>query len=118
MKKDRTMVIYNNEHKLFLEKMFMEHPDLKAGKMFGFPAWYVGKKLCMCVYENGVGIKLPEKIILELLEKDPNAIPFQPYGKAKMRQWIQINLERSEDYLKYRELFDESIRFIFSGTKE
>ncbi|MEI6290188.1 MAG: hypothetical protein WCP19_07115, partial [Chloroflexota bacterium] len=72
---------------------------------------------CMCVYENGVGFKLPEKTIQVLLEKDPNAVPFQPYGKAKMRQWIQINLEKSEDYLNYRDFFDESVRFIISGVE-
>lgn len=112
------MVNFNNNHKLFLEKMFINHPDLKPGKMFGFPAWYIEKKLCFCVYENGVGIKLPEKTIRELLEKDKNTIPFQPYGKAKMRQWIQINLEKSEEYLNYQDLFEESIRYIYSGIQD
>jgi len=46
--------------------------------MFGFPAYYVGKKLCICLYEQGVGVKLPEASAARLLEVDQNVIPFQP----------------------------------------
>ncbi len=44
--------------------------------MFGFPTWYVGKKLCIFLYEQGVGVKLPEASIKQLLESNPHAIPF------------------------------------------
>jgi len=33
---------------------------LCTGKMFGFPAYYTGKNLCVCLYEDGVSVKLPE----------------------------------------------------------
>ena len=39
---------------------------------------------------------------------------FKPLGRAKMREWIQINRERSEDYLKDQEIFDFSIKFVSS----
>jgi hypothetical protein len=38
-------------------------------------------------------------------------------GKARMREWVQINLERSEDYRKYRAVFDESIGFVLAGQE-
>jgi hypothetical protein len=82
--------------------------------MFGFPAYYVGEKLCICLYEQGVGVKLPEQSAAYLLKTDPNVIPFQPLGKPKMREWIQINLINSEDYRKYISVFDESIRYVSS----
>jgi hypothetical protein len=92
--------------------MLLTHPSVNPGKMFGLPAYFVGKKLCICLYQQGVGVKLPEQSAVRLLESDPNVIPFQPYGKPKMREWIQINLVRSEDYWQYRAVFDESIRHV------
>ena len=102
---------FNPEHKVVLDDLFQGYP-LRSGKMFGFPAYYVGKKLCICLYENGVGVKLPAQSVAYLLETDPNVSPFQPYGKARMREWVQINLERSEDYRQYLPLFEESIRYL------
>jgi hypothetical protein len=78
--------------------------------MFGFPAYYVGKKLCICLYEYGVGVKIPAESAARLLREDPNVVPFQPLGRPKMREWIQINLSRSEDYHQYMSVFDESIQ--------
>jgi hypothetical protein len=80
--------------------------------MFGFPAYYAGSKLCICLYEQGVGVKLPEQSAAKLLEEDRNAVPFQPMGRRRMREWVQINLSQSEDYRHYRSVFEESIRHV------
>ena len=106
------MANFNSEHKVVLDEMLLGHPYVRPGKMFGFPAYYVDKKLCICLYEQGVGVKLPEQTVTKLLEADQNTIPFQPLGKPKMREWIQINLGRSEDYRQYMPIFDESIQFV------
>lgn len=106
------MANFNPEHKVVLDDLLLDHPLIRPGKMFGFPAYYVGKKLCICLYEQGVGIKLPERSVTKLLETDQNAIPFQPLGKPKMREWVQINLSRSEDYRQYESILEESIRFV------
>jgi hypothetical protein len=86
--------------------------------MFGFPTYYVGKKLCICLYEQGVGVKLPEPSAKKLLEADKNAIPFQPLGKTRMREWIQINLCHSEDYRDNLSLFEESVRYVQSQQEQ
>ena len=65
------------------------------------------------LYENGVGIKIPEDKANELIGKK-GIVHFQPLGRAKMREWIQINRERSEDYLNHQEIFDFSIKFVSS----
>ena len=106
------MAHFNSDHKLVLDDLLLENPFIRPGKMFGFPAYYVGRKLCICLYEQGVGIKLPEKTALNILETDPNAIPFQPYGKRKMREWVQIDLKVSTDYKEYLPMFEESIRYL------
>jgi hypothetical protein len=109
------MANFNPEHKAVLDDLFAGHPLVRPGKMFGFPAYYVGKKLCICLYEQGVGIKLPESSVAKLLETDPNVVPFRPLGKPKMREWVQINLTRSEDYRQYQSVFDESIRYLLAN---
>ena len=112
------MANYNPNHKSILDELLLDYPLVRAGKMFGFPAYYAGQKLCICLYEQGVGVKLPEQTAAVLLVADPNVIPFQPLGKPKMREWIQINLERSEDYKQYLAVFEESIRFVLAGQGE
>jgi hypothetical protein len=112
------MAVYNPEHKQVLDELILGHPLVRPGKMFGFPAYYAGKKLAICLYEQGGGLKIPEPTVKRMRADDPNVIPFQPMGKARMREWVQINLERSEDYRQYREVFDESIAYVISQAQK
>jgi hypothetical protein len=108
------MANYNPEHKAVLDGLLLGIPLVRPGKMFGFPAYYAGDKLCICLYEEGVGLKLPEPSARDLLESDPNVIPFQPMGRRRMREWVQINVARSEDYRRYLPVFEESINYLLS----
>jgi len=50
---------FSTQHKNVLDDMLLGKPHVRAGKMFGYPAYYAGRKLCICLYEQGVGVKLP-----------------------------------------------------------
>ena len=39
-------------------------------------------------------------------------------GKPKMREWIQINLSRSEGYKNYKPVFEESIRYVLEQQEQ
>ena len=106
------MVNYNPKNQLVMDDLLRSNPFVRPGKMFGYPAYYVGKKLCICLYEEGVGVKLPVESVERLLAQDPNTIPFQPLGKTKMREWAQINLNCPENYQNYLPIFEESIRYL------
>jgi hypothetical protein len=108
------MANFNPEHKTVLDDLLLSNTIVRPGKMFGYPAYYVGKKLCICLYEQGVGVKIPEESAKILLETDPNVVPFMPLGKPKMREWVQINLSHSEDYRQYLSVFDESIHYLLT----
>ena len=112
------MADFNSEHKAVLDDLLLSHPLIRQGKMFGFPAYFVGRKLCICLYEQGVGVKLPERSAVKLLEMDGNTFPFRPLGKSKMREWVQINLSRSKDYRNYESVFDESIRYVLAQQEK
>ena len=103
---------YNLKHKEVLDSFLLDVPIVKPGKMFGHPAYYVGGKLFASLYMEGVCLKVPESLKNELLKRK-DVVPFEPMGK-KMREWIQINRNKSEDYLKDREIFDKSIEFVAS----
>jgi len=107
---------YNQIIKETLDSFLLEFPEVTSGKMFGYPAYYAGKKLFACIYENGVGIKVPEDLAEELI-KTEGIINFQPMGRAKMRQWIQINRQNPNDYLKDKEIFKASLDYVLNGTK-
>jgi len=102
---------FNIEHKKILDSFLLKIPGVIPGKMFGYPAYYINKKLFACLYENGVGVKIPENKVNELIGKK-GIIYFQPLGRAKMREWIQINRENSEDYLNDQKILETSIKFV------
>lgn len=105
---------FNQQHKAVLDALLLNKPGVTAGRMFGYPAYYAGKKMCVCLYEQGVGVKLPADTVSKLLETDKNSVPFQPMGRPKMKEWIQINLTDSEAYRNYESLFQQSVDFLLA----
>lgn len=111
-----TKIVFNPEHKKVLDRLLLGLTDVTAGKMFGYPAYYVHRKLFACVYGEGVGIKVPEETANLLLGKT-HIVPFQPLGRSKMREWIQINRVSSKDYKRDRDIFHTSVEFVGSIKK-
>jgi hypothetical protein len=105
---------FNPEHKAVLDEILLDDPRVKTRKMFGFPVYYAGRKLAICLYENGVGVKLQADKAVSLIKEDENVIPFQPLGRQKMKEWVQINLTDSETYRNYQDVLHESLDFVFS----
>lgn len=101
---------YNEKHKLILDSFLLDIPVVKPGKIYGHPAYYIGGKLFTSLYMDGVCVKIPEKRVKDLLKRE-YIKPFEPMGR-KMKEWILIIREKSEDYLNDRPIFEESIEFI------
>ncbi len=104
-------VKFNPEHKEFLDGFLLPCYDVQTKKMFGYPAYWINGKMFACLYEDGVGIKIPESLATELLEKS-NIIHFQPGNRSKMSEWIQINRKRSSDYEEDKGIFEASMKFV------
>jgi hypothetical protein len=111
MKAAMATLIYETKHKEVLDTMLLGLPGVRAGKMFGYPAYYINDKLFACVYGSGVGVKVPEDFAAELL-KLPHIFPFQPLGKPRMKEWIQIDRPRSEDYRLDLKIFQAALEFV------
>lgn len=68
-------------------------PSVHEGAMFGCPAAFVGAHMAFCVYGSGIGIKLPAERAASLVDAG-RAFAFQPYGRAPMREWVEIRISR------------------------
>jgi hypothetical protein len=106
------LILINESHKSVLDALLLDLPGVRPGKMFGYPAYYAGDKLSICLVEDSVGLKLPAERVTALLAEDPHTSPFQPLGRPKMREWLQINPESSDDLLAYLPVFEESVQFV------
>jgi hypothetical protein len=102
---------YNPEIKEILDSFLLQIPIVVPGKMFGYPAYFVNKKLFACVYEEGVGLKVPSETVHELMGK-AGYISFIPMGRRKMKEWIQINREKPEEYLNDQATFKIAIKHV------
>jgi hypothetical protein len=47
-----------------------------------------------------------------ILLKAAHIVPFQPMGKPKMREWVQINRASSADYRLDEDIFVCAVRFV------
>ena len=108
--------VYNPKHKEVLDSVLLQMPGVVPGMMFGYPAYYINKKLFACLYEEGIGIKVPEKVAESLVGKK-GIIRFQPKGRKPMKEWIQINHERSEDYRMDEEILKISVEYVSLSSK-
>jgi len=105
---------YNLKHKEILDTFLLDNSLVRPGKMFGHPAYYIGGKLFASLYMDGVCVKLPESRVKELLKKE-NYTPFEPMGR-KMKEWVMITYTNSNDYLKEKTVFQESLEYVTSLT--
>ena len=92
-------------------------PDTRVGKMFGYPALYTGGKLYACAYGDGVGLKLPGRVVAALIE-EASFEPFRPYGKARMREWVLLRVTSGEAVRTQFDLLEEAAGFVAEGRRE
>ena len=108
---------FNQEVKSVVDEILLQFPGVVEGQMFGYPAYYLNKKMVACVYEDGVGLKVPETTATELLEK-AHITYFQPLGRRKMREWIQIDHTDPQDFLQDQSIFEASVNYLRSLTEK
>ena len=107
---------FRPDHLTAIRGLLTRHEDVREGRMFGYPAFFIGRRMFACVYGDGVGIKVPAELAVSLLERIGTE-PFRPHGKSTMREWVQINHARSKDYQADLCVLLASIRFVAQGQK-
>lgn len=100
---------FSAAHHAELRALLAVYPEVREGRMFGLPAWFVGRRMFACIHGDGIGLKLPEAEATALLKR-AHVVRFQPYGKAPMREWVQVNRARPADYRRDRAMLEAAIR--------
>ena len=106
-------IAYNPEIKTVLDSLLLSSELVTPGKMFGVPAYYVGKKLFACVYENGVGLKVSAETAARLIGRD-GISPFVPMGRRQMKEWIYLTRPTASAFLEDRALLESSAEYVAS----
>lgn len=63
--------------------------DFRRGRMFGNPAFFLGRSMFACVHGGGVGLRVPADAAALAVETG-RAVRFRPHGRAPMREWIEV----------------------------
>ena len=90
-----------------LQRARLLDADIRAGGMFGSPALFLGRRMIGCVFGRNIGLKVPAPLAAEAVAEG-SAIPFRPYGKPAMREWIEID---GKDLAVRQDLLAAAIHF-------
>jgi len=105
----------DKKQKEILDSLLLDNPEVSLGKMFGYPAYYVGGKMFASFFEEGVCVKVPENVANELMQRE-GIEPFYPRGR-RMREWVLLKRDEPEDFLNDKEIFQAAIEFVSSLSK-
>jgi hypothetical protein len=106
-------IAFNHEHKRVLDAMLLDIAAVRPGKMFGYPGYYVDRKLFACVMGDAIAIKLPEATVRALIAADGAEIePFRAMGGRTMREWVQIRRKDPDRYRGDEEILRDSVAFV------
>ena len=109
--------VKNEPKQPILDDVLSQYENVRIGHMFGYSAYYVGQSMFACLYEGKVGLKLLEETANEARTK-LGMSDFQPYGKPKMREWIQFDFESEEGLRRWMDLIDAAIWYAETRRKE
>ncbi len=109
---------FHPEVKEIADQLFLNNSEVENGLMFGYPAYYINKKLVACHYGNGLAIKLPEAIVGKLMsDKSFDAEPFCPMGKKMGKNWIILMKSGNKRFKLSEYVVQEAISFSLTQNK-
>lgn len=100
-----------------MDDLLLAMPGVQVGKMFGYPAYRVGRKVFAFVGGPGIAIKLPKARGQALVNQDDEIDIFAPVEGRVWREWIAINRKNPRDYQGDQDLFEESVQFVLEAVE-
>ncbi len=94
-----------------LDEMLSERADARRGAMFGMPGYFTGKKMFVCCFDQGIGLKLPVGRVAALQAADEAMQPHAPGGRV-MKEWVYIARADANELRADQQLLEESIAFV------
>jgi Family of unknown function (DUF5519) len=94
----------------FLVDFIEHHRGLRQGRMFGLPAGYAGRKMFVCLIEDGLIVKLPTPLAREELRRG-HATPFTRRGRPS-KAWIKYVPRTARDVHRLAPLLELAARHV------
>jgi hypothetical protein len=104
-------VVFDERCAATLRELLVGLPGVREGKMFGWPAFFVGRKLFACLFGEVVGVKVPADLAERLLG-DQRYAPFRPYGTRTMREWVQFPAPLPETIAEHEDTLLAAYEFV------
>ena len=94
------------------DRLFLKYDNVQAGHMFGYPAYYLNRKLITCHYGDGLALKLYKKTVAKTLS-DGNIVaePFCPMGRKMGKHWIITYKRRDINFALPSSFVEEAMEF-------
>jgi hypothetical protein len=94
----------------FLADFIEHHRGLRIGRMFGRPAGYAGRKLFVCLMEDGLIVKLPEDVAKAEV-RTRKAVIFKRNGKPS-KSWIKYNPRTAGEASRLAPMLERAARYV------
>jgi hypothetical protein len=98
----------------FLADFIEHHRGLRFGRMFGLPAGYAGRKMFVCLVEDGLIVKLPESLAKAEL-RGGRATPFIRRG-ATSKAWIKYVPGNVPEAIRLVPLLERAARYVVEAA--
>jgi hypothetical protein len=90
---------------------FGERSEVTQMVMFGVPAFYVGGRVFVCVWGDGVGLRLPTEVAQSVVGLT-GLRSFTPLGRTPMRGWIQRDCTDEPQFTSTLALSDAAYEYV------
>lgn len=81
----RVPIPFRGDLQAFLAEFVDQHRGVRLGRMFGLPAGFVGRRLFVCLMEDGIIVRLPEEVAMR--EIRTRGKPYSRRGRV-MGSWV------------------------------
>jgi hypothetical protein len=103
-------IAFRADLQLFLADFIEHHRGLRIGRMFGLPAGYAGRRMFVCVIEDGLIVKLPQSVAKDQV-REGKAVPFVRRGRPS-RSWIKYTPRTAPDATRLAPILEMAARHV------
>ena len=94
----------------FLAEFIDHHRGLRTGRMFGLPAGYAGRRLFVCLVEDGLIVKLPEHIAKDEVRRGKAAL-FIRQGRPS-KAWVKYKPRTAREASRLAPILEVAARHV------
>jgi hypothetical protein len=103
-------IAFRSDLQRFLADFIEHHRGLRIGRMFGRPAGYAGRRMFVCLIDDGLIVKLPVHVAKEEL-RGGRAAPFTRTGRPS-RSWIKYTPRHARDAQALAPILEVAARYV------